>query len=151
MKAVHLPSQWRASHLLEKNLTDNLPTSRRQLHLTTYQLLVMQRHCVGWREQRCSLFTSHVPTVQNILASLFMWASHITHCVVVGLNLSFTVELLLFYWSLWWVSLQDLVVFLNFSFKLRPPTDELARSGSWGAHRFKPRFGGPPGNLIYYE
>lgn len=42
-------SQWRTSHLLGKEkkalLADNLPTSRRQLHLTTYQLLVVQTLC----------------------------------------------------------------------------------------------------------
>lgn len=39
VKAVDYPSQWRASYLLvkkKKNLADNLPTSRRQPHLTTY-------------------------------------------------------------------------------------------------------------------
>lgn len=54
MKAVCLPSQWRGSHLLEKGkknnkkkkeLSDNLPTSSLQPHLTTYQLLVMQTLC----------------------------------------------------------------------------------------------------------
>lgn len=43
MKAVHLPSQWRASHLLEKAYS--LPTSRRKPHLTTYQLLAIQTLC----------------------------------------------------------------------------------------------------------
>lgn len=53
MKVVCLPSQWRGSHLLEKGkknnkkkeLSDNLPTSSLQPHLTTYQLLVMQTLC----------------------------------------------------------------------------------------------------------
>lgn len=84
MKAVHLPSQWRASHLLKKKKKKyNLPTSRRKPHLTTYQLLVMQTLCgvqqaagqLGRINSHLSSAsthsynTSHFPTVSIFLAS----------------------------------------------------------------------------------
>ena len=92
----------------KKQLTDNLPTSRRQPHLTTYQLLVMQTLCgvqraageLGKLNSHLSSASAHYYNISHLATmSIFLRVSvpHPPAGLVQGLHSSFVVVVDMFH------------------------------------------------------